>query len=73
MLRYNVCVTVTLSSSYYNMPLNIPGILVPFQLLIYPRLVIPSLVVKGKVSPATPDNSDPNLDRKISAKLTFLR
>ncbi|KIM40364.1 hypothetical protein M413DRAFT_178023 [Hebeloma cylindrosporum] len=28
------------------MPLNIPGLLVPFQLLIYPRLVVPALVVK---------------------------
>ncbi|KDR75609.1 hypothetical protein GALMADRAFT_97324 [Galerina marginata CBS 339.88] len=27
------------------MPLNVPGILVPFQLLLYPRLVIPALVV----------------------------
>jgi hypothetical protein len=31
------------------MPLNIPGILAPFQLLIYPRLVIPTLVVKGTI------------------------
>lgn len=30
-----------------GMPLNIPGLLVPFQLLIYPRLVVPALVVKG--------------------------
>ena len=30
------------------MPLNIPGLLVPFQLLVYPRLALPSLVVKGK-------------------------
>jgi phosphatidylglycerophosphatase GEP4 len=29
------------------MPLNVPGILVPFQLLLHSRLVIPSLVVKG--------------------------
>ena len=29
------------------MPLNVPGILVPFQLLLHPRLVIPSFVVKG--------------------------
>lgn len=29
------------------MPLNVPGILVPFQLLLHPRLVIPRLVVKG--------------------------
>ncbi|KAF9460729.1 mitochondrial PGP phosphatase-domain-containing protein [Collybia nuda] len=28
------------------MPLNIPGLLVPFQLLFQPRLVLPSLVVK---------------------------
>ncbi|KAF9047501.1 mitochondrial PGP phosphatase-domain-containing protein [Panaeolus papilionaceus] len=28
------------------MPLNIPGILVPFQLLLHPRLVIPTLIVK---------------------------
>ncbi|KAF8161356.1 mitochondrial PGP phosphatase-domain-containing protein [Crassisporium funariophilum] len=28
------------------MPLNVPGLLVPFQLLIHPRLVIPSLLVK---------------------------
>ncbi|KAF9478124.1 HAD-superfamily phosphatase [Pholiota conissans] len=28
------------------MPLNIPGILVPFQLLFQPRLVIPSVIVK---------------------------
>ncbi|KAF9529793.1 mitochondrial PGP phosphatase-domain-containing protein [Crepidotus variabilis] len=28
------------------MPLNLPGILVPFQLIIYPRLVVPSLIVK---------------------------
>lgn len=30
-----------------TMPLNIPGILVPFQLLVYPRLVIPHVFVKG--------------------------
>lgn len=30
-----------------DMPLNIPGILVPFQLLLHPRLVIPTLIVKG--------------------------
>jgi len=29
------------------MPLNIPGILVPFHLLINPRLVIPALSVRG--------------------------
>ena len=29
------------------MPLNVPGILVPFQLFLHPRLVIPSFVVKG--------------------------
>ena len=29
------------------MPLNVPGILVPFQLLLHPRLVIPNFVVKG--------------------------
>jgi phosphatidylglycerophosphatase GEP4 len=29
------------------MPLNVPGILVPFQLLLHPRLVIPSFVVRG--------------------------
>ena len=29
------------------MPLNIPGLFVPFQLLINSRLVVPSLVVKG--------------------------
>ncbi|KAF8190811.1 mitochondrial PGP phosphatase-domain-containing protein [Pholiota molesta] len=28
------------------MPLNIPGVLVPFQLLIQPRLVIPGVIVK---------------------------
>ncbi|KAM6502626.1 Mitochondrial PGP phosphatase domain containing protein [Amanita muscaria] len=28
------------------MPLNVPGLLAPFQLLVRPRLVIPSLVVK---------------------------
>ncbi|KAF8963603.1 mitochondrial PGP phosphatase-domain-containing protein [Flammula alnicola] len=28
------------------MPLNIPGLLVPFQLLLYPRLVIPAIVVQ---------------------------
>ena len=30
-----------------SMPLNIPGILVPFHLLINPRLVIPALSVRG--------------------------
>jgi phosphatidylglycerophosphatase GEP4 len=29
------------------MPLNVPGILVPFQLLFRPSIVIPSFVVKG--------------------------
>lgn len=29
------------------MPLNIPGLLVPFHLLFNPRLVIPSIMVKG--------------------------
>ena len=29
------------------MPLNVPGILVPLHLLINPRLVVPSIVVKG--------------------------
>jgi phosphatidylglycerophosphatase GEP4 len=29
------------------MPLNIPGILVPFHLLINPRLVVPALSVRG--------------------------
>ena len=28
------------------MPLNIPGLLVPFQLVLYPRLVLPSIAVK---------------------------
>ncbi|KAF5355060.1 hypothetical protein D9756_005514 [Leucocoprinus leucothites] len=28
------------------MPLNIPGLLVPFQLLIHPRIVIPNVIVK---------------------------
>ena len=31
------------------MPLNIPGILVPFQLLIFPRFVVPGIVVKGHI------------------------
>jgi len=29
------------------MPLNFPGLLAPFQVLVRPRLVIPSLAVKG--------------------------
>ena len=29
------------------MPLNIPGLLVPFQLLWNPRIVLPHLVVAG--------------------------
>jgi phosphatidylglycerophosphatase GEP4 len=29
------------------MPLNIPGLLAPFQLLIHPRIVIPNLIIKG--------------------------
>ncbi len=29
------------------MPLNVPGLLAPFQVLVRPRLVIPSLAVKG--------------------------
>ena len=32
------------------MPLNIPGTLVPLHLLINPRLVLPSVVVKGQCS-----------------------
>ena len=32
------------------MPVNIPGILVPFHLLINPRLVIPALSVRGMCS-----------------------
>ncbi|KAJ3536654.1 hypothetical protein NMY22_g5937 [Coprinellus aureogranulatus] len=31
------------------MPLNIPGILVPFQLLLYPRLVIPHLQIQEDI------------------------
>ena len=31
------------------MPLNVPGILVPFQLLIFPRFIVPSIVVKGQL------------------------
>ena len=31
------------------MPLNIPGLLVPFQLFINPRIILPGLVVKGIV------------------------
>ena len=38
---------VSSSSCSPKMPLNVPGILVPFQLLLHPRLVIPSFVVKG--------------------------
>jgi hypothetical protein len=30
------------------MPFNLPGTLVPFHLIISPRLVIPSMVVKGQ-------------------------
>lgn len=30
------------------MPLNVPGILVPLHLLINPRLVVPSIIIKGK-------------------------
>ena len=48
MLLYNVSIRDRDSLQVVSMPLNIPGILVPFQLLIYPRLVIPSMVVKGK-------------------------
>lgn len=33
-----------------EMPLNVPGILVPFHLLINPRLVLPALMVKGEFS-----------------------
>lgn len=29
------------------MPLNVPGLFAPFQVLVHPRLVIPSLAVKG--------------------------
>ena len=29
------------------MPLNIPGLLVPFQLIFNPRIVLPAIVVKG--------------------------
>ena len=31
------------------MPLNVPGILVPFQLLVFPRFIIPGIVVKGHI------------------------
>jgi len=31
------------------MPLNIPGLLVPFQLIFNPRIVLPAIVVKGTV------------------------
>lgn len=37
----------TLSQALRDMPLNVPGLLAPFQLLFRPYLVIPSLVVKG--------------------------
>jgi len=30
------------------MPLNIPGLLVPFQFLVNPRLVLPALTVGGE-------------------------
>ena len=29
------------------MPLNVPGLFAPFQVLVRPRLIIPSLAVKG--------------------------
>ena len=29
------------------MPLNVPGIVAPFQLLVSPRFILPALVVKG--------------------------
>lgn len=31
------------------MPINIPGILVPLHLLVNPRIVLPSLIVKGRI------------------------
>ena len=41
-----IIVTQTCACSL-KMPLNVPGILVPFQLLLRPRLVIPNVVIKG--------------------------
>ena len=32
------------------MPLNIPGILVPFQAIFQPKILLPSLIVKGTTS-----------------------
>ncbi|KAK0459093.1 mitochondrial PGP phosphatase-domain-containing protein [Desarmillaria tabescens] len=32
------------------MPLNVPGLLVPLQLLWYPRVIVPSLIVKARLS-----------------------
>lgn len=55
-----------------TMPLNIPGILVPFQLLLHPRLVIPSILVKGNFSLVLLNDFDQCSDRKIYAMLTFL-
>jgi len=46
------------------MPPNIPGILVPFQLLIRPRLVVPSIVVKGVVTRM----SSPTLNRDVTER-----
>jgi hypothetical protein len=42
-----IVVVGTLPFNLFLMPINIPGLLVPFQLLFNPRLVLPSIVVKG--------------------------
>jgi hypothetical protein len=59
-------------TSSESMPLNIPGILVPFHLLVNPRLVIPSLAVKGE--PATLDQVkqlNPEPDQKDIRHIDF--
>ena len=38
---------VSASSRFLRMPLNIPGLLVPFQALFQPKILVPHLIVKG--------------------------
>jgi len=54
-----------------GMPLNIPGILVPLQLLWCPRIVIPSVVVKGALLALFRLSGVIQLTQKISARLTL--
>ena len=67
--------TSSVFRNIFLMPFNIPGILVPFQLIYRPSLLIPSLVINGcwqAIAYAPFCSTDWTLTRKTSVSLTFL-